>query len=476
MAKYADLAAAQADGVIHYWDFEEQSLTVTDKIGSWNGTVYVSDQSDRPAANVTGTDVIVSSQLGFALDMSATMPASPSNYQDFYITPVSLGILSGATPLTAWTVRLRFNWRGMLTFLGTTSVYPTLIALASNFWISFENDGKLYAYTNGPNYIGTVSAVSEDVFHEVVATYDGTTFIWYLDGQEVGSAAESTSLDLSNDASYLGGTVGTDDQADAVLDEVSIWNRTISATEVANLWNGGTPTALVGAASPTTFEASLDAILPITAAFHAGMDAAEAAFDETLPIQFSGSAYQDWTSFLPVKRLQEIYRLIITGAPDETTDLIIGGISSWQATSQADNRSSYVQAVIPAASAVIEAVSARQNGQLVIQKGYRLEDGTERYEEILRSEFDSFRYDRGPRKFTATVSGYLSGKPSEQSQRELSGIRSVSLTNGKHRVRCDIDLFLRPGMSVVADDATFQAGYINYYVSENDKFCEVGER
>ena len=41
---------------------------------------------------------------------------------------------------------------------------------------------------------------------------------------------------------------------------------------------------------------------------------------------------------------------------------------------------------------------------------------------------------------------------------------------------CDIDLFLQPGMTVTALNESFQADYINYYVNDTDKFCEVGER
>lgn len=196
----------------------------------------------------------------------------------------------------------------------------------------------------------------------------------------------------------------------------------------------------------------------------------------SLPLFASVRGFQDWTTFLPLNELQEIYALTITGALDGVEDLIIGGISSWQATNQADGRSSYLQAVIPAADGIMDELIARENGELVIQKGYRFEDGSERYEEILRSQFDTFRWDRGPARFTVTVSGYLAGKPSETSKRALTGIRSLSMTNGKNRVRCDIDLFLQPGMTVTADDVTFQAGYINYYVNQTDKFCEVGER
>lgn len=195
-----------------------------------------------------------------------------------------------------------------------------------------------------------------------------------------------------------------------------------------------------------------------------------------LSLSAGGAGYQDWLSKIPPIQLQEVYRLVITGSADGLSDLHIGGISSWQATNQADGRSSYLQAVIPAADGLTDELAARENGELVIQKGYRFEDGSERYEELLRSEFDTFRWDRGPSRFTATVSGYLAGKRLESSKRTLTGIRSLSMTNGKHRVRCDIDLFLQPGMAVTADGVTFQAGYINYYVNQTDKFCEVGER
>jgi hypothetical protein len=105
-----------------------------------------------------------------------------------------------------------------------------------------------------------------------------------------------------------------------------------------------------------------------------------------------------------------------------------------------------------------------------------LADGTERYEEILRSNFDAFRYDRGPGSLTVTVSGYLSGKPSANATRPLTGVRTISMNDGKYRVRCAIDLFLQPGMTVTGEVLVFTADYINYYVSETDKFCEVSER
>lgn len=189
-----------------------------------------------------------------------------------------------------------------------------------------------------------------------------------------------------------------------------------------------------------------------------------------------GKGYQDWLSILPPVQLQELYRLIITGEADGLDDLTIGGISSWQATNQAGARSSYVQAVIPAAADLIDGIAARSNGELVIQKGYRFSDGRVRYDEILRSRFDTLRQDQGSVNLTVTVSGFQQDKPVAGGTRTLTGVRSVSESDGKSRARCDIDMFLQPGMAVVAGSKTFTADFINYYVSDVDKFCEVGQR
>ncbi|MBY6032197.1 hypothetical protein KUV59_03385 [Marinobacter daepoensis] len=195
-----------------------------------------------------------------------------------------------------------------------------------------------------------------------------------------------------------------------------------------------------------------------------------------LGIAASGAGYQDWVAILPPVQLQEVYRLVITGAQDGQPDLAIGGISSWQATNQAGVRSSYVQAVIPAADRYLAEIDARKNGELVIEKGYRLAGGLTRHEEILRAKFDMARPDQGRRSLTLTVSGYMRGKPLSSGSRKLTGIRMISKPNGKRRVTCDIDLFLQPGMTVAALNETFRADYINYYVTQSDKFCEVGER
>lgn len=198
--------------------------------------------------------------------------------------------------------------------------------------------------------------------------------------------------------------------------------------------------------------------------------------DVTIPIIGAGRGYVDWLSLIPPAQLQEVYRLVITGEADGLSDLSIGAISSWQATNQAGGRDSYVQAVIPAGSTYIDDIEARKNGELVIEKGFRFDDGSVRYEEILRSRFDNLNPARGRQTVTLTVSGYLQGKAAPSGARTLTGVRSITTVNGKRRVRCDVDTFLQPHMTVTALGESFRAGFINYYVNNADKFCEVGER
>lgn len=226
---------------------------------------------------------------------------------------------------------------------------------------------------------------------------------------------------------------------------------------------------------PPPVTADIDVTVPFSAEF-SFTDGPIAAFDVTVPFGADFRGFQDWTVDLDPIQLQEVYRLVITGTPDGLPDLVINKISSWQATNQAGDRSSYVQAVIPAADEYIADISARENGELVIQKGYRLSTGETRFEEVLRSAFDQARPDQGRRSITLTVSGYMRGKPVAAGSRTLTGVRRISKPNGKRRVTCDIDMFLQPGITVTALNETFRADFINYYVNQSDKFCEVGER
>jgi hypothetical protein len=158
--------------------------------------------------------------------------------------------------------------------------------------------------------------------------------------------------------------------------------------------------------------------------------------------------------------------------------LISVPISSWQATLQT-RVSNYVQCVVPAAQNWAEAIQAAT--AFVILRTATLPTGEKLVYEMARAPVGEARFDWGPGRYTATVSGYSQGFAVDEegeltATRTLTGIRSVSFGNGGRRIRCSIDWLLRPGQMANADGMTFTVSYMNFYVSGNDAYMDAGER
>tara|TARA_R100000306_G_C4375523_1_gene141800 strand:- start:1392 stop:2846 length:1455 start_codon:yes stop_codon:yes gene_type:complete len=484
MAKYADLLAAQGDGLIHFWAMEETSgASVADLIGGWNAECFAINSLTAGEYDAT----VVTTPAGRGRDLSVNWDGT---YQDrTSITVIRIDQAPAAPSLSALTLRVRYFQR--------TNLKDTYSAMdLALFLFGRGSANAVYLSSGGGSFFvgagGSDDTISDPFtdgqWHDVILTGDSSSIELYVNGSLITTFTGSSTFDIYDDTGtsdscligaedFDGGAVYDDDSVlDGIIQDAAIWNRKLTSTEVASLNTDGTAEPLITDISPITYDVALNATLPIEAEFTVQVNPAEVSLDVTFPINFRAVAYQDWVSKLPPVEIQEVYQLVITGAQDGLDDLVIGGISSWQATNQAGTRSAYVQAVIPAADQYVADIEARSNGELVIQKGYKLATGQVQYEEILRSAFDDARPDQGRSSVTLTVSGYMRGRPVSNGNRVLTGIRSTSKPNGKRRVLCDIDLFLQPGMTVTALNESFQADYINYYVNDTDKFCEVGER
>ncbi|MGA8170461.1 MAG: LamG-like jellyroll fold domain-containing protein [Methylocystis sp.] len=85
--------------------------------------------------------------------------------------------------------------------------------------------------------VTTSRAVNDGVWHHLVATFDGRNHRLYLDGMLQGSAALVTNTALSGDL-YIGGPHQSPSIFfDGAIDEVRVYNRAISAQEVAQLYS-----------------------------------------------------------------------------------------------------------------------------------------------------------------------------------------------------------------------------------------------
>ena len=72
----------------------------------------------------------------------------------------------------------------------------------------------------------------------MTGTYDGTTLSLYVDGQIAASGPASGTVDAGADPFLIG--VTPVDYANGLIDDVRIYNRALSATEVKQLYNLGT--------------------------------------------------------------------------------------------------------------------------------------------------------------------------------------------------------------------------------------------
>lgn len=489
MSKYADLASAVGDGLVHYWLMDETSGTaLADLIGEWGANCFGDSYSGSDLTPSEYDAMIVATPAGYGRHTSVNWDGTSGGISKLAAIKLDQSPLDSF--LSEVTLRIRYFHTSRvedvrpaqsmtLAHLGDMGDYGLLLDVANGLvYISVGNEDSGSDNISDPFVVGA--------WHDVVIAGDATSTDFYVNDTLIYSLTGSSSFLIYNtatntDSSFIGADsdgnyykAGT--AVDGVFQDACIWNRKLTSAEITALHGAGTAEPLVADPSPITYDAELNTTLPIQADFSVQVNPVVASMDAVFPIRFQAAAFQDWVSKLPPTQIQEVYRLVLTGAQDGLDDLYIGGISSWQATNQAGTRSAYVQAVIPAANQYVADIEARPNGELVIQKGYKFTNGQVQFEEILRAAFDDARPDQGRASLTLTVSGYMRGKPFSVGSRVLSGIRSTSAPNGKRRVICDIDLFLQPGMTVTALNDSFQADYINYYVNETDKFCEVGER
>jgi len=206
--------------------------------------------------------------------------------------------------------------------------------------------------------------------------------------------------------------------------------------------------------------------------------------------QAFGQTWAAWaaaTSLLvaPAVQIENDFTELLTGEINEyflrvlgDTDLDIP-ISSWQATLQ-QGRASYVQCVIPAYADYVDAIADRIGVEdFVVIRRAQASFG-EATASMATAPLDQVQVASGPFASTATISGYSDEfrTSGASGTRSLSGVRQTSVSqSGASRARADIDWFLRPGQTVIADGLTFVADYINYYVpADGDRYMDVGSR
>jgi len=209
-------SAAHADittGLIGWWKFDEGSgTTANDSSGSgYTGTL-------------TNTPTWIPGKIGTnALSFSS----ASSQY-------VSVGSHTALTTVpyteTAW-----------VNLINTSTVYPIIGGSAADYYQFRINTGgapKVIDQVNGNASATSTGTVTAGVWTLVGFTYDGTNYVFYINGASAGSGTLNSSY-LSNSTTQVGGATVLSQYMNGYMDDVRIYNRVLSASDMSQLYGIG---------------------------------------------------------------------------------------------------------------------------------------------------------------------------------------------------------------------------------------------
>tara|TARA_R110002020_G_scaffold264972_1_gene479747 strand:- start:4688 stop:5449 length:762 start_codon:yes stop_codon:yes gene_type:complete len=153
----------------------------------------------------------------------------------------------------SWSFWVKFDsfggWQTTVSLFGASTANK-------QFHISFFNDQRIDVFINsGAAFRETgITTYATGTWYHIVATYDGTQGTssqrtkLYIDGVASGGSGLSALANLNSPSGipFEMGRRTTTQYLDGQIDEVAMFNTTLSPTDVSNIFNGGNPTDLIG--------------------------------------------------------------------------------------------------------------------------------------------------------------------------------------------------------------------------------------
>jgi hypothetical protein len=263
------------------------------------------------------------------------------------------------------------------------------------------------------------------------------------------------------------------------------------------LLTGQAPALGLGwSSAPAIGQAALTGLTPQHSAytFYGWPSAAELAFDGFQPdliVGFAGTAVQrqitesgQTPSF--VNRLlyaiagqwiSTHYRCYLTGAADALTDLELP-ISSFQTRLAASPvPRAYLAVIVPGVDSYIDAINARANGRLKVDRIYNYLDGSLSTFQMANVPFDTLNTNQGGRSgMTGTLTGFEETGAITAQAITLADPATRSSDNGGIRYRCRLDPRVRPDDTVTINGETFAVESVIHIVDAKTAIMEVKEK
>jgi hypothetical protein len=143
------------------------------------------------------------------------------------------------------------------TWVKNSSTAPTVLARyilnkgcntpSPSFRLYYQNDGIQQEYVSDcwvPNRVYQNGPSSNNLWTNIIYSYDGQNLKMYVDGVLFGTANQSGSLTNNNNPIYIGCTNATNNCPQlssfyaGKIDDIGIWNRALTEQEITNMYNG----------------------------------------------------------------------------------------------------------------------------------------------------------------------------------------------------------------------------------------------
>ena len=208
------------EGLVTYYKFDGTSGPVIDE----TGTNDASNVNDNATRGVTG-------KVGNAFEFNGINSWVESDFS------------TGITGNSDWTISFwvyyaddQINATNIIS-LGTAGyLYQNKIISISAGYTATDLMINIWSHTDNEWF--DIDIDLTDSWNHIAATYNGTNLELFVNG--ISKKTKPVILDLMNDKIRIAGVPGGDDSGDVffngMIDEVKIWNRTLSASEVQYLF------------------------------------------------------------------------------------------------------------------------------------------------------------------------------------------------------------------------------------------------
>lgn len=214
-AEIRDLA-----GLVGYWKFDEGTGTTAGD-SSWNG-----HSGNLANAPTWGTGRVGSYALSFSDGSNQYVNAGNPAILNFLDNTRAITVSAWVYP-TANSGHSSDQWG-----IASKLAYPN-----SGWWLDMRNTGKMHFGTcDGTSHnVYTTTTIPLNQWSHVVGWSNGTTNKVYINGVEAGSSASGTLKDSSSNFSI---STGTGYGFTGKIDDVRVYNRALSASEISAIKNG----------------------------------------------------------------------------------------------------------------------------------------------------------------------------------------------------------------------------------------------